>query len=116
MKVKLSRRNILPRDMACKGRPPKSPAGLKVCHRVRSDGTGSEKTHYAEIFSTKTGKPVGYIGPGCTIVTDPKLALRGNYLNRHHADWALRDCLIGFGIGDNKKFKAALKKALKASK
>lgn len=114
MKIKF--RNLLPAQLQCKGRPPKSPAGLDVCQRVRSDGVGHLKTHYAELFNTKTGKPIGYVGPGCTIIADPKLALRGNYLNRHHALWALRDCLVGFGVGDNKKFKADLKKALKESR
>jgi hypothetical protein len=105
MKVKIKTGVILPRDMACKGRPPKSPAGFSSCHRVRSEGQGTGKTYYTELFSTKTGKSVGFVGPDCRITLDPKLAERSNYLNRHNAEWAFRNCLSKNG---SKAIKAAL--------
>lgn len=119
MKISLKLKGPSPRDYACKGRPPKcaSPgaAAPGVCYRVRSEGEGDRKTHMAELVSTRTGNPIGYIGVGCTVVSDPALARRSNYLNKMNAEWDLYSCLQGYH-GDKKAFKASLKAALKKEK
>lgn len=118
MKIKLKQPNLTPENLVCRGRGiPKSKAGLAVCYRIKSEGEGSRKTHITELVSTKTGRSIGYIGHdenrNCAIVADPQLAIRKDYLNKFQNGWLLRDCLLGFGTGDSKKFNAALKKALK---
>lgn len=117
------RRFIQPRDLECTGvgrarkvrhRYPKLP---NVCFKIRSEGKSTQKTHFAEVFSGKTGKSLGFIGPNCTVVSTSEQAVREDYLNKMNVEDKLRNCL---GVGWSrtareytKPFKKALKDAEK---
>lgn len=98
-------------EFECKGRPPKAKNPYGACVRVRSEGSGYTKTHYAEVVSTKTGKSIGFMGRGCNIVKTPAEAERSDYLNKMNSRDALYWCL--FLRGDHKEFLKKLKVAQK---
>lgn len=100
-------------DFECKGRTPKAKNPYGACVRVRSEGTGYSKTHYAEIFSTKTGRSIGFVGPNCTIVKTPAHAERSDSLNKHNSQHALWWCLVL--RAEDKEFRKRLKAAIKSS-
>jgi len=114
---------FIPRtDLECKGsgrarKARKLPKGApNVCFRIRSDEKDAwGKRHVAELFSGKTGRSLGFIGPGCTIVPTTAQAASSDYLNRMNTENLLKECL-GKGWSGNdyvKPFKKALKKAEK---
>lgn len=82
-----------PRDYICQGRPPKSKAPSIVCGRVRGYGKGRKGIiYYTELFSTTTGKSLGFIGPDCTLVDSPAKAITFDARNKHKTVEGISQC------------------------
>jgi hypothetical protein len=104
-------------DLECKGagrtrKARKLPKGApNVCFRVRSEESSRGKRHVAELFSGKTGRSLGFIGPHCTIVPTTDQAESSDNLNRMKTEWLLKNCLgVGWMGWDHvKPFKKSIK-------
>lgn len=107
------------KDVACKGagsarKPARKIPGLpNVCYAIRPEGSGQDKTHATEVFSGKTGKSLGFIGPNCSLVPSRDQALKSDHLNRWNAENRLRECLLieSWNRKEVKRFRGQLKAA-----
>lgn len=85
------------------------------CFKIRSEGEAGAKTHFSEVFSGKTGKSVGFIGPNCTVVSTSEQAVRADYLNKMNVEDRLVNCVGAGWVGRtySQSFKKALREAEK---
>ncbi len=114
------------RDLECSGtgkaRKPhkKHKSLLNVCFKVRKipparPGWGPQKDTVSEVFSGKTGKSLGFIGPDCTLVSSADQAVRSDYMNRYNTEGRLLNCMESnpWNRESAKRFRGAIKEGEK---
>lgn len=97
----------------CKGRNKPTKKGHPFCWKVKAEGTGHEKKHRIEFHSTRTGEPVGYMGPFCRFVTKKEEALTLDYLNAYAASWEMKKCLMDAASKGRRPFEKVAKQMMK---
>lgn len=102
----------------CHGRVKANPkAKPGYCFRVRTERASTGTEHRVEFWSTRTGKPVGWMKGWCEFTPNKSEAHVWNVDNKFGAEWRVRDCIevaaSGKGHPDDVKKARALMKALK---
>lgn len=119
MKVKAGKW-IDPKTLLCKGRIKPTKKGPSFCYKVKRGKDPKKLLHAAtfqvEFHSRRTGKPLGFLGFGCTFAETQDKAQTWDYLNESAAEFSIHQCLLDAQRGGKARWEKEAKATVKTLK